>query len=140
MNVDILMVGKVAEKPYRQLIDQYLQRCHRRMPVEIVPCRDFSEIERRVVGQADVVALDERGRVFSSAEFAAWLAKRMNSGTSRVTFCLGPAEGLPEKFRREARETLALSPLTLNHQLALLVLAEQLYRGLSILFGEPYHK
>ena len=76
----------------------------------------------------------------TSREVADWLQKKINAGRNRLTFCLGPANGLDMEVKKAATETIALSRMTLNHQLALLVLSEQLYRGLSILFGEPYHK
>ena len=140
MRVEILMIGKIAEKPYRALIDQYLERTRGRLQVEIVPCRDEQEMEKRLQGRDWIVALDERGREPDSIEFSKWLDGRFRSGIGRLTFCLGGAAGLAPGVRKAANETFALSRLTLNHQLALLTLAEQLYRGVTILFGEPYHK
>ena len=140
MRVEILMIGKIADKPYRVLIDQYLERTRGRLQVEIVSCRDEAEMEKRLQGREWIVALDEHGREPDSIEFSRWLDGRFRSGIGRLTFCLGGAAGLAPGVRRAAGETISVSRLTLNHQLALLTLAEQLYRGVSILFGEPYHK
>ncbi|RCK80136.1 MAG: hypothetical protein OZSIB_3640 [Candidatus Ozemobacter sibiricus] len=139
MRIEILMVGRLAEKPYRQLVEQYRERCRSRLPIEIIGCRDLEEMRRRLP-DTEVVALDERGPEMTSRELADWLRRKMNAGRNRLTFCLGPAEGFDAATRARLPESLALSRLTLNHQLALLVLSEQLYRGVSILFGEPYHK
>ena len=140
MQAEILMIGKVQEKPYRTLLDGYLARCQKRISVDIVPCRDDAEQIKRTEGKEWIVALDERGKALDSMGFAQWLSGHIHSGRRRLTFCLGGAAGLPETIKKGAQERLSLSSLTLNHQLALLVLGEQLYRGLSILFGEPYHK
>ncbi|MBF0503020.1 MAG: 23S rRNA (pseudouridine(1915)-N(3))-methyltransferase RlmH [Candidatus Riflebacteria bacterium] len=140
MKVEILMIGRISEKPYKALIDQYLERLRGRLSVDITPCRDDNEMEKRLDNREWIVALDEHGKEPDSAAFSNWINERIKSGISRVTFCLGGATGLPNPVRKVARETFALSKLTLNHQLALLTLAEQLYRGVSILFGEPYHK
>jgi 23S rRNA (pseudouridine1915-N3)-methyltransferase len=140
VKVDILMAGKIQEKPYRLLVEEYLQRCSRRCAVEVVPCRNEQEMEKRLEGKEYVLALDEHGKTLDSLAFSRWLAERMNSGISRMTVVLGPAEGLTPRMRALSHDSLRVSTFTLNHQLALLVFAEQLYRGLSILFGEPYHK
>ncbi len=97
-------------------------------------------MEKRIQGREWIVALDERGKMQSSIEFSDWLSKLMRQGLNRVTVCLGGASGLSRKVVENSSEQLSVSGYTLNHQLALLVIAEQLYRGLTILFGEPYHK
>ena len=85
-------------------------------------------------------ALDERGRQFSSAGFATHLQKVMNGGTSRLVFAIGGPFGWDDEVRDRAELLLSLSPMTFNYQLTRLVLAEQLYRVLSIISGSPYHK
>ncbi len=86
-----------------------------------------------------IIALDERGKNFSSLEFARFLRSSLESGP-RLCFIIGGAFGLAEEVLKQAHHRLSLSPLTLNHELALLVLLEQLYRAFTILSGEPYHK
>ncbi len=140
MLIDILMIGKIGERGYRDLAEGYLRRFQDRARCQIVHCRDEDEMARRTTGQGAVVALDEHGKTRDSMQFARWLTTWLNAGTQRLTFCLGGAAGLDPRVRNTARETISLSPFTLNHQLALLVLVEQLYRGFSILAGEPYHK
>jgi len=87
-----------------------------------------------------VVALDRNGRQFGSEALADWLEQIMGSGCSRLSFIIGSANGLDSAVLRRADHSLALSALTFPHQLAVLVLAEQVYRGFRIIRGEPYHK
>lgn len=140
MKVEILMIGKIAEKPYEKLINQYLERCGKRLPVEIVHCRDEEAMLRKIAGRDTVVALDEHVQSKSTEGFRQWLESKINAGCNRLIFCLGAAAGLDKRVKAQAGEFLSLSPMTLNHQLALLVLAEQLYRTVSIMSGDPYHK
>jgi len=140
MKVEILMIGKISDKPYQKLVDSYLERCSRRLPVEITACRNHDELHKRLAGRENMVILDEHARVYNTADFVRWLESKIKSGLNRLTICLGAADGHDPRVRAAAGEQLSLSPLTMNHQLALLVLSEQLYRAISIMFGEPYHK
>ncbi|MDD2999868.1 MAG: 23S rRNA (pseudouridine(1915)-N(3))-methyltransferase RlmH [Candidatus Riflebacteria bacterium] len=140
MKVEIFMIGKIADKPYQKLVELYLDRCSRRLPVEIIFCRNEDELLRRIAARECIVALDEHAPCRDTDGFCRWLEQKINSGVNRLIFCLGAAEGHDPRVRAAATEFISLSPLTLNHQLALLVLSEQLYRAISIMFGEPYHK
>jgi 23S rRNA (pseudouridine1915-N3)-methyltransferase len=140
MKIEILMIGKIGEKPYRQLIDQYISRCGKRLNVEIIHCKDEEGMLRRITGRETVIGLDEHCKTYDTNDFTDWVQKKINSGVNKLTFCLGAAAGLDERVKAKSSEFMSLSPLTLNHQLALLVLSEQIYRAISILFGEPYHK
>lgn len=86
-----------------------------------------------------IVALDERGEAWSTAQLAARVRGWSNSGQS-VAFVIGSADGLAEAIRRDADVIMALSALTLPHGLARVVLTEQLYRAASLLQGHPYHR
>ncbi len=91
------------------------------------------------LGRGDVVACDERGSSMTSAEFAAWLGRLRDVGGA-VTFVVGGAFGLDDAVRARATKLLAVAPWTLPHEMARLVLTEQLYRAGTILRNEPYHK
>jgi 23S rRNA (pseudouridine1915-N3)-methyltransferase len=86
-----------------------------------------------------VVALDERGKTYRSEEWARWLGRALEEREALV-FLLGGAYGLADSVLKQAEKRLSLSPFTFGHELALLVLMEQLYRAFTILSGEPYHK
>jgi 23S rRNA (pseudouridine1915-N3)-methyltransferase len=86
-----------------------------------------------------LVLLDSRGRTMTSEAFAAWLGALRDGGAQHIVFAIGPASGWSETARQSAHLQLSLSPMTLAHALARLVLAEQLYRAFTILSGHPYH-
>lgn len=85
-----------------------------------------------------IVALDDKGKEFSSTEFASWIGKQRDSGQS-ITFVVGGAYGLDDRIRAKARLVLSLSRMTLPHELCKLVFLEQLYRAHAILAGSGYH-
>lgn len=134
------MPGKIQDKPYQKLVDLYLERCTKRLPVEIINCKNEDELVKRISGREYIIALDEHAKCPDTDGFVKWLDAKLKSGSNRLTICLGAAEGHDPRVKAAAHEFISLSPLTLNHQLALLVLCEQLYRAISIMFGEPYHK
>lgn len=94
---------------------------------------------RRLDRYDRLVLLDPGGKTFSTEQFANWLRDQGDRGLGSLTFAVGPADGWSEEFRREAGMLLSLGPMTLPHELAAVVLAEQMYRGFTILEGHPYH-
>jgi 23S rRNA (pseudouridine1915-N3)-methyltransferase len=101
--------------------------------------REGEAILKRLGPEDPVALLDERGRQLSTRELAAWLAARQSASSRPLTFVVGGAYGVDESVRRRADETIALSRLTLPHQLVRVVLLEQLYRVLSLQAGHGYH-
>lgn len=106
---------------------------------ELVREREGDRLAERVPGDALVVACDPGGDAMDSAPFADWLQQQRESARS-VAFVIGGAFGLGSTIRRRAQRRLSLAPWTLPHEIARLLLAEQLYRAGTILRGEPYHK
>lgn len=104
-----------------------------------VRAREGERLLARAPAGAVVVACDERGDAWTSARFAAWLAEQRDAARD-VAFVIGGAYGLASAVRDAARVRLAVAPWTLPHEMARLVLAEQLYRAGTIARGEPYHK
>lgn len=101
----------------------------------------FEWIERIRARTAPVlVLLDQRGKQFSSEMLAEWLRNQRDEGRQRVIFALGPAGGWSDSDRTRAGLLLSLGLMTLPHELARVVLSEQLYRAFTILAGHPYHK
>jgi 23S rRNA (pseudouridine1915-N3)-methyltransferase len=86
-----------------------------------------------------LVLLDSRGEALSSEQLAKWLGLRRDSGQQMIVFAIGPANGWSERASRQAQTVLSLGPMTLPHELARLVLTEQIYRAFTILAGHPYH-
>lgn len=136
------MLGKTRRPAMRTLLDDYLARIRHHVPIEAVERRDASAALRRhaVEPSATIVLLDAAGKPHTSEQFAAWLRDLRDRGAREVIFLCGDANGFPESFRRRATVRLSLTPLTLSHELARVVLAEQLYRAFAILSGSPYPK
>jgi 23S rRNA (pseudouridine1915-N3)-methyltransferase len=86
-----------------------------------------------------LVLLDSRGQSLSSEALATWLGLRRDAGRQMIVFAIGPASGWSDQGRRQAQTMLSLGPMTLPHELARLVLTEQIYRAFTILSGHPYH-
>lgn len=87
-----------------------------------------------------VVLLDERGRAMTSEAFAKWLGRERDEGRQRIMFAVGPADGWSAESKKRAGLLLSLGPMTLAHELARVLLCEQVYRALTILVGHPYHR
>ena len=86
-----------------------------------------------------LIMLDSRGQQTSSEALAKWLGQQQDGGTQRLIFAVGPADGWSDEARKRANRLLSLGPMTLPHELAAVVLAEQIYRAFTILKGLPYH-
>lgn len=152
MKFRLVTVGKPPAGPLRDAIADYEKRASRYWPLDVVevraePARSRSAAEvRRLEGErlldkvaGTLVALDERGKVLSSEKFAQWMVGRREQAED-TTFVIGGAFGLDEVVRERAAMLLSLSPWTLQHEMARLLLAEQLFRAGTIHRGEPYHK
>ncbi len=142
MKIRLVMLGKTRRVEFRSLLDDYLARIRHHADIEAIELRDAAAALRKLQldRAATVVLLDAAGKQFTSEQFARWLAEHRDRGTRELAFLCGDAEGVPEELRRKAAVKLALSTLTLPHELARVVLAEQLYRAFAILAGHPYPK
>ena len=134
MRLIVLAVGRLRP-PFVDDVDHYEKLLRRQARVEIVEVREDEALERRIPDRAHVVLLDAGGRELSSEAFAAFLEQRRQAGLD-VVFVLGGPFGTALE-RHDAK--LSLGPMTLPHQLARVVLLEQLFRAHKILAGEPYH-
>lgn len=88
---------------------------------------------------AKLILLDARGRTMSSEQLAAWIGRERDAGTQHLHFAIGPADGWSKDVRGRADLLLSFGPMTFPHELARVMLAEQLYRAFTILAGHPYH-
>ena len=140
MKLAILAAGKLREAWVREGCVDYQRRIAKHLPIEILEVKDSAGLAPRVPERFRLIALDERGREPTSQDLAAKLATWMNGGLPGACFLIGDADGLPAALLDRADEKIALSRLTLPHRIARLVLLEQLYRALSIVRGEPYHR
>lgn len=112
----------------------------RNRPVIEVRRSEAERLRNAVQPASEVIALTRVGDAWSSERLATYLDERAIRAAGDVTFVIGGAFGLDDTLIRDARHRLSLSPMTMPHDLARLVLAEQLYRAGTIVRGEPYHK
>lgn len=120
---------------------EYLERLPRGFAVQCLSLKaePLKRLRARLPQATRLIALDERGREFSTAQFARQLEAWRRDGDP-LAFLVGGPDGLDAEFRREARLLLRLSALTLPHALAQVLLCEQLYRAAALLAGHPYHR
>ena len=153
MRLRLIWVGKTRSEPIRTLGDDYLRRLSRFARCEVTELREGVGADDRAVLAEEgkritealpagsfVVLLDVEGRQWSSPELAAELERWQNEGRKEVVFVVGGHLGVSEEVRARSDVRWSLSRLTLTHEMARVVLAEQLYRGFTILRGLPYQK
>lgn len=141
MRIKIFIVGKFSLKPAASLAEGYLSRLRHYFSVEMTAVKSAEDILRKEKNpNEEWIFLDEKGKNFSSVEFAKWLENKQLHSVKSLNFFAGPAQGWPAAVKKKADGFLSLSSFTLQHELALVVLLEQIYRSCTILRGEPYHK
>ena len=144
MKIRIAWIGKTKEPAIRALTAEYLKRVSRYVQVEGVELRDEAALlmmcGRAGKGPKSTLAvLDSRGKEFSSEQFAKFLQDYQESNPLPLVFAVGPADGFGQASRAGAQHIVSLGKLTLPHELARVVLLEQVYRAFTILKGHPYH-
>jgi 23S rRNA (pseudouridine1915-N3)-methyltransferase len=142
----LLTVGRRADDVLLVAARDYINRLGRYVATDVLRIREGSLLAERdallrALEQDDlVVGLDERGAEHTTSELASLIARWQREGARKVAFVIGGSEGLHADVKRRARQLWSLSRFTLPHRLALVVLAEQLYRVHTMLRGEPYHR
>ena len=140
MKLSIAWVGKTKEPATAALTAEYVKRIARYCVTDTLEARDEKALlERAAKDRATLVLLDARGKQMSSEELAAFVGKHQDSGTQRLMFAIGPADGWSDAACAKAAVSLSLGKMTLAHELARVVLLEQVYRAWTILKGHPYH-
>lgn len=149
------MIGKTDSAAYAAGIDDYARRINRYLPFEVCTVPDLKntrnmpyavqkekegELILRALRPGDYCTLlDERGRAHTSEGFAAYLEGRMQAVQGRMVFIVGGPYGFSQPVCQAAADMISLSPMTFSHQMVRLLFAEQLYRALTIINGDPYH-
>ena len=159
MSITVLAVGRMKEKPYRMMADEYLKRLSRYGRFEEIELPDLPEpsnsspaIEQQIKDKegeailarirpgAHVVAMTIPGRQWDSPGLSRHMDDLLNRGASDIVFVIGGSLGLSDKVIARADEEMSMSKMTFPHQLARVMLLEQLYRAMKIRAGERYHK
>ena len=146
MKINLIVVGKLKEKFLVDGVAEYLKRIKKFATIEVrevSECRTVEEEGQKILSLVPkdswLCVLDVSGAALSSEDFAKKIAALALSGTSNLTFAIGGAFGLSEELRRAASFRLSLSEMTFTHQMARLILVEQIYRAFKINRHEPYH-
>ena len=144
MKLKIAWIGKTKEPAIHSLTAEYLKRLSRYAPIESLELASEAALLKQVEKPAGrtaplLVLLDFRGKQLSSEELAEFLSHHQTRGTQTLLFAIGPADGFTDAARNAASICLSLGKMTLTHELARVVLLEQLYRAFTILKGHPYH-
>ena len=136
----IIAIGKIKKRWIQEGIEMYLKR----LPgLEVIEIKDSTQIKeehtiKEIISKNEtLVTLNENGQSFTSKQLA---TKLLNSYNQKINFVIGGASGLSPSFNNSASWQLSLSPLTFPHEIARLLLIEQLYRATTITQGSPYHK
>jgi 23S rRNA (pseudouridine1915-N3)-methyltransferase len=142
MRLRLLMLGKTRRPELCAVFDDYVKRIERSAPIEVNEVRDADAALKRLDADrsSTAILLDAGGRSYDSDALARWLAEQRDRGTREIVFVCGDADGFPEVLRKRVVQKLSLSPMTYSHELARVMLAEQLYRAFAILSGSPYPK
>ena len=159
MKIGIYAVGRLKAGPEKELASRYLDRLTKAGPqcgleftrsVELNESRagnadtrkreEAQELSRQIPDGALIVVLDERGKAFDSAEVAKFVGDAADNGQRDMACVIGGADGIDPELRDRARLVLNLGKLTWPHQLVRILIAEQLYRAVTILTGHPYHR
>ena len=134
--------GKDKHSGVQSLTAEYVQRMARYNPIETRELGSEAGLFKDIGASKTapvLVLLDSRGKQMSSEEFATFLDKHQQMGTQQLWFAVGGADGFSDEARKAAATQLSLGKMTLPHELARVVLLEQLYRAFTILKGHPYH-
>lgn len=155
MKITLLAIGKTNARFLQEGIDQYTKRLSHYIPFELKILPDVKttkaltnekqkEMEGQMfmsaIGQGDwVTLLDEKGKEFTSREFASYIDKKTITISKNLIFIIGGPYGFSQEMYNRANEKLSLSKMTFSHEMIRLFFVEQIYRAMTILKGEPYH-
>jgi 23S rRNA (pseudouridine1915-N3)-methyltransferase len=153
VKIKIAWIGKTKEPAIQSLTDEYLKRISRYAQLEGQAVRDEAALLQmcgrrgaspkpsKTAGapKSTLALMDSRGKKYSSEEFARFLGDYQDRNPLPLVFAVGPADGFSEAALSAAQHTISLGPMTLAHELARVVLLEQIYRAFTILKGHPYH-
>jgi 23S rRNA (pseudouridine1915-N3)-methyltransferase len=144
MRLRVAWIGKTKDASIQALTADYLKRLSRYIPTEALELTNEAALLKRLEKSGSraaqtLVLLDARGKQLSSEQFAEFLRQHQDRGTQSLLFAVGGADGFSDAARAAASVQLSLGKMTLPHELARVVLLEQLYRAFTIIQGHPYH-
>lgn len=155
MKISLLVIGKTDAGYFIDAVNEYQKRLEHYIPFEMQIISDIKNTKSLTASQQKeregelilkslqpgdyVVLLDEKGREYSSIQFASYIEKKTHTVAKRLVFVIGGPYGFSEPVYEKSNEKLTLSRMTFSHQMVRLIFVEQLYRAMTILNNEPYH-
>jgi len=155
MKICLLVIGKTDTGYFKDAIDEYKNRLEHYIPFEMQIIPDIKNVKNLSTDQQKekegelilksiqpgdyIVLLDERGKEYTSVQFASYIEKKTHTVSKRLVFVIGGPYGFSKSVYEKASEKISLSKMTFSHQMIRLVFTEQLYRAMTILNNEPYH-
>jgi len=155
MKITLLVVGKTVDKYLIEGLEKYLNRLKHYISfnISVIPelknTKNLTEAQQKgseaalilkqIINTDSVILLDEKGKKYSSVQFANYLNKQMIGSVQHIVFVIGGPYGFDESVFKRAQGSISLSDMTFSHQMVRLFFVEQLYRAFTILKGEPYH-
>ena len=155
MKIALIVIGKTDAGYFVEAIKEYTNRLVHYIPFEMVVLPDIKNaknlsenqqkekegelILKALQGGDYLVLLDEKGKDFTSVQFASYIEKKMHTVSKRLVFVVGGPYGFSEAIYKTASEKISLSKMTFSHQMIRLIFVEQIYRAMTILNNEPYH-
>ncbi len=136
MKLTVAWIGKSKERAIQELTEKYSERLRHYTDFNCVSIKDESKLGN---AKSSLILLDSRGKQFSSEDLAEFLRKGEEQSSVPLVFAIGGADGFSDELRKSASFIMSLGKMTLSHELARIVLLEQLYRAFTILKGHPYH-
>lgn len=153
MRLHFVWIGKTRDRRWATLLEEYLKRIERFIPYELSELKEYSgtAVDRALVAEGEkilaaverddfVILLDERGREYSSTEFAGFINAKQENGIKRLAFIIGGFTGVSDAVKVKADVQISLSKMTMTHEMARVILTEQIYRAFTLIAGLPYHK
>jgi len=155
MKINLLLIGKTDDDYLKKGIEKYLKRLKHyiRVNIHVIPDlkntrkltaeqqkqKEGEQILAKVANGDHLILLDEKGKEFNSEQFAKHIEKKMITGTRCIVLVVGGPYGFSDEIYKRCNEKISLSQMTFSHQMVRLIFAEQLYRAMTIIKGEPYH-
>jgi 23S rRNA (pseudouridine1915-N3)-methyltransferase len=142
VKLKVAWIGKTKDKAIQSLSQEYLKRLKRYLPAEGHELRDQAALADWLAKERTrptLVIFDSRGRQMSSEELASFLAEHQQRGTQTLVFAIGPSDGWQQEMHSRSAASISLGKMTFSHELARVMVMEQLYRACTILAGHPYH-
>lgn len=140
LQLRIISVGKTKENWLEEAIGEYVKRLQPTVKIEFIWVKSDDQLLQTALKEPRLICLDSAGKMMTSEQFSAFVMDQFEVGGSRLAIVIGGAEGLPPLLKQAPRTLISLSPMTFTHQMARLILLEQLYRAFEIDKGSHYHK